>query len=233
MKMEELNNEKSNSSLAKVIQLESESKFDFDSYSEERIWDSFRNGNRNALIYIYNKYFSELLGYGLQFTKDRETVKDCIQNMFIDLFQSYKNLNSSTSIKFYLFRTLRRRLSKTSKSTWFYVKDITYSPTGFKPEQSAEDILINAEEHQQLLRLVEKAIYTLSSRQREIIYYYYYEGFSYTEIASLMNMSKVKSARTLHYRAIESIRQLIEKKYGSFPNSDLSLFFLYLIISYL
>lgn len=230
--MKELNNAKRNSLSAKIIQIDTKNQSNFDAYSEQKIWDSFRNGDQSALIYIYNQFFSELLRYGLQFTKDRETVKDCIQNMFTDLFQSRKNLNSTTSIKFYLFRTLRRRLSKTSKNNWFYAKDITNNPIGFIPEESPEEILINAEKHQQLLKLIKETISTLSSRQREIIYYYYYEGFSYEEIAALMNMSKVKSARTLLYRAIDAIKQHLEKKHGGLSINDLNSILLIFLSDY-
>lgn len=218
-----------NSVDTKVIRLDIKDKLGIESYSEDKIWDAFRSGNQDALIYIYNKYFPELLGYGLQFTKDREGIKDCIQNMFVDLFKNRKNLNSTTSIKFYLYRALRRRLSLSIKDSWFYSKDITHNPIGFVSEQSTEDILIKEEKYRSLVNSIENVISKLSPRQREIIYYYYYEGFSYEEIASLMNMTKVKSARTLLYRAIDAIRQHIEQKQGGLSQNGINIIIMALI----
>ncbi|MCK5371360.1 MAG: sigma-70 family RNA polymerase sigma factor, partial [Cyclobacteriaceae bacterium] len=46
-----------------------------------------------------------------------------------------------------------------------------------------------------------------TTRQKEAVIYFYYEGMSYQEIADIMGLQKVKSARKLIYRAIEALRK--------------------------
>ena len=36
---------------------------------------------------LYSKYVQVLFVYGLQFTSDRELVKDCIQDVFVKLYE--------------------------------------------------------------------------------------------------------------------------------------------------
>jgi hypothetical protein len=52
----------------------------FQSMSESDLWDLFKNGDTEVFNFIYVKYFPILINYGHQFTKDRELVKDVIQD---------------------------------------------------------------------------------------------------------------------------------------------------------
>ena len=47
----------------------------------------------------------------------------------------------------------------------------------------------------------------LTLRQKEAVLYFYYEGMSYKEIADIMDLQKVKSARKLIYRSIDTLRK--------------------------
>ncbi|NJM26145.1 MAG: hypothetical protein HC859_12305 [Bacteroidia bacterium] len=53
--------------------------------SNEEIWDRFRNGDESMFQYIYSIYFDKLYNYGFQFTRNKELIEDCIQELFIEL----------------------------------------------------------------------------------------------------------------------------------------------------
>src|SRR5690606_36156630 len=75
---------------------------------EAAIWEAFKKGNESAFIYIYETYFDQLFVYGKQFTRDEDIVKDAIQDLFITLRKSRAGLGSTDSIKFYLYKSLKR-----------------------------------------------------------------------------------------------------------------------------
>ena len=50
------------------------------------MWAEFIGGSKTAFDFLYDKYFSLLYGYGMQFCTDKSLIKDCIQDLFIELW---------------------------------------------------------------------------------------------------------------------------------------------------
>ncbi|MEN7548062.1 sigma-70 family RNA polymerase sigma factor [Rapidithrix thailandica] len=172
------------------------------------IWKEFRAGSEMAFNYIYKHYFTILYQYGHQFTKDSELVKDAIQELFIELRRNRQNLGPTSSIKFYLYRSLRRKIVRAlSKKNRFIFSGHLESTYDFEIALSPEVMMINRQSTAENKKQLEAAFNKLTKRQKEALLYYYYEGLSYEEIASVMNLSKVKYARTLIYRSIDKLKQ--------------------------
>jgi RNA polymerase sigma factor (sigma-70 family) len=184
------------------------------------IWMEFKKGRRSALIYIYTKYFVILYNYALRFNPDREDVKDYIQDLFIYLYKNRESINETDSIKFYLFKCLRRRM-KVENDKMFKNQNLVMEDQ-ILFEESPESDFIFHEEVLKSKKILNDAIKTLPQKQQEIVFYYYYQNFSYKEIAGIMGLNQVKSARKLLYRAIESLKSMINF-------SDLFIFIIFLL----
>lgn len=173
---------------------------------EAHLWDKFREGCEKSLIKIYDLNLQLLYKYGLKLTKDEPFVKDCIQELFIDLWRRHKSLGPTTSIKFYLLRSLRRKiyksLSPNSQST---------SLGSYRCEelfdQSFEASLIESQVAEERKSMLLKKVDLLPKRQKEAIFLKYFEELSYEEIASIMSLSK-PSLYILINRSIESLKKL-------------------------
>ncbi len=186
----------------------------FTGMSEQALWDEFRAGNRDALICIYNQYYRQLFKYAYRFTNDRAVVKDCIHDLFLTLQLSKEKLGGTTSIKYYMFRSLRRLLAEQARLSGLRGEGVAAAEHQFAVVASAEAALIQQEADQDQLARLEKAINSLPDRQREAVYYFYYENFSYQEMAGIMGFSSVKSARTLLYRALDTLRDILGEGHG-------------------
>lgn len=172
-------------------------------------WAAFKMGNESAFIYIYETYFDKLFVYGHHFTRDEGIVKDAIQDLFIELRKNRLRLGDTDSIKFYLFKCLKRRIIKES-SHWFYKCEEFSSELSFNFSFSHEQILIDRQLNKEKMANLNKAIQALSPRKREVIYYFYYEGLNYRQIKEIMQLSDIKSARNLLYKAIDFLRENIK-----------------------
>lgn len=177
--------------------------------SEEEVWKKFKSGDETAFVHIYEEYFSTLFNYAHRFTNDREIVKDHIQDMFIDLRKSHKRLSDTTSIKFYLFSSIRRRILRAESKKIFFMNTDDYQNYDFEITLSPEQKLINSQMDEKIREVLIRNISKLSSRQKEAIMHYYFEGFSYEQISKLMGFSKVKYARILVYRAVKKLKESI------------------------
>ncbi|MGF1636319.1 MAG: RNA polymerase sigma factor [Cyclobacteriaceae bacterium] len=186
-----------------------DSDFSFSSYKDNEIWELFRNGDDKAFIYIYSTYFPKLYNYGHHLVQDTEEVKDQIQDLFIYLRKCRQNLGKVHHIRLYLYKALRGRLVgnkiKMKLVSLFETGDLD---KGFEIafEKSPEQQLIENDLSEIKYELINKSLHKLTLRQREAVIYFYYEGLSYREIAQLMNLNQVKTARKLIYRALESMR---------------------------
>jgi DNA-directed RNA polymerase specialized sigma24 family protein len=85
--------------------------------SDLEIWQSFKKGDKIAFAKIYQLHAKSLLNYGvtLRISSNLSVVEDCIQDLFLELWQSRENLADTDAIKFYLFRALKNKLMRTVK----------------------------------------------------------------------------------------------------------------------
>lgn len=172
--------------------------------SDQIIWENFLCGDDEAYTYIYREYSQALYAYGMHFTSDKGLVEDCIQDVFIKIFQNRRHLQSTDNIKLYLFIALKNELFN------IFRKDIKYSQIDslepvFAAEYTIEDEIIENEREQFLNEKMIRMLEVLSPRQKEIIYYRFVEGLSYEEICQIMDMN-YQSTQNLIQRSLKKLR---------------------------
>jgi len=183
----------------------------FGNKSDTEIWEIFKSGDESAFIYIYSKYFKELINYGIQFTADVNLIEDCVQDLFIKLRKSRNKLGViKKSIRLYLLISLRRRIlaNKTlPKKRDQVIKEISQEFEIVLPLEThliQEDILT---ERRKLLKMGMKQ---LTRKQREAIFYIYYKNLSYAEAKEILKINSEKTLRNLLYRALGSMRAVMK-----------------------
>lgn len=187
---------------------------------EKGLWISFAQGSKTALNSIYQRHVELLFNYGCQLCGEPELVKDCIQEVFVAVLRNQPNLGKVVSGRAYLLRSLQREIMRRRKREGVKVSHIP-----FEAVMSEEVRLIEEQFGLEQRQRVNKALQALPTKQREAILLYYYEGLSYEEIAEVMDMALVKSARKLVYKALDSIRHILR------PGSETFIPFLLLIAS--
>ncbi|MCS2890893.1 sigma-70 family RNA polymerase sigma factor [Parabacteroides faecis] len=190
-------------------------------HSDQIIWENFLCGDDEAYTYIYREYSQALYAYGMHFTSDKGLVEDCIQDVFVKIFQNRKHLQSTDNIKLYLFISLKNKLFN------IFRKDIKYSQIDslepvFAAEYTIEDEIIENEKEQFLNEKMIRMLEVLSPRQKEIIYYRFVEGLSYEEICQIMDMN-YQSTQNLIQRSLKKLRT-------TFSRAEMQ-FVLFLLIS--
>ena len=195
------------------------------SKDEAAIWKDFLAGSDEALAHIYRTYASKLSNYGRQIISDADVVNDSIQDLFFELINKREKLGETTSVKNYLYASLRRRLVRSKAKVKKYKAD---DPEGkFNVSFLKDDHTPLDQFSTERIALLEKACNELPERQREAILLLYFEELEYHEVARIMNIGKVRSARALIYRAIESLKTILEP-----IKNEMTLLFPILAISY-
>lgn len=175
------------------------------------LWKRFIEGDDKAFFSIYDQYFDVLYSYGIHFSKDKDLIKDCIHDLFLDLYKYRERLSETDNIHFYLFRSLRRLLYKEQSKRISVLSDNKILLENDIPVMAFEDTIIESETKNGNHRILAEAMTELSERQREGLSLKFEQNFSYKEIADILGIS-VESARTCIYRALKDLRKALKKK---------------------
>ena len=170
------------------------------------LWQAFKKGDVEAYRDLYQIHASYLLNYGLRLHNVINVVEDCVQEVFIDLWQYRQNLADPNDVRFYLMKSLRNRIGKHFRKNQPYISgfdDAIELP--FLIEPSSEQRLIELDIDAELRQRIQFAIKALTPRQKEIIYLRYFNDLSYDHICEMMNIN-YQSARTQHYNALKVLR---------------------------
>ncbi len=169
------------------------------------IWQRFIAGDWDVLIYIYHEYTARLLRFGLQFAP-RELVKDAIQDLFLYLKERKKQPQKIQNIPAYLYKSLYRIIRKKVEYGQRLAVIGEDQVKEWRIVLASEISLINQEHKNEQRKKLQLLLDKLSARQRQALLLYYYEGFTYREIAEIMDLKDKSSVRKLVHRAIDMLR---------------------------
>ncbi|NII26691.1 sigma-70 family RNA polymerase sigma factor [Pseudoflavitalea sp. X16] len=171
-------------------------------------WLAFIQGNRDALGLLFRRHYADLFRYGNKICADTEILEDCIQELFIELWQS-KNAPPSISVKAYLLKAIKYKLLKALHKRSNTRLQATL-PEDIIFEISYETFIIDKQEHAERTSSVLRALEQLSARQKEIIYLKFYQNLSYEEVSDIMNIN-YQVARNLLSQAIKTMKKILQK----------------------
>ncbi|HMG10945.1 MAG TPA: sigma-70 family RNA polymerase sigma factor [Mucilaginibacter sp.] len=171
------------------------------------IWLAFKEGSWEAYTQLYNQNFKLLNNYGYKFTKDVNLIEDAVHDLFIKLWTNRTNLGTPASVKNYLYKALRNIIFRKMQSQSRFTEIEDDYPFSF--EVSFDHVVIANEEERALQNQIKSVIATLPHRQQEIVFLRFYEGFSYPEIADIMEIN-VSSAYKLLYKALTSMENVLK-----------------------
>ena len=176
-----------------------------DHMDDAALWNAFRSGDERAFIAIFDRFTKLLYNYGYKIAGESELVKDTVQELFIELWKNHRQLGPTTSIKYYLFKSLRRKLVrqlvKTQKSL-LAKASLEHVDEAFP---SHEFLLIHEqatlEQRQRVLSMLD----TLTRRQREAVFLRYFEELGYDTIAAIMELNK-QTVYNLINKALDTLK---------------------------
>jgi RNA polymerase sigma factor (sigma-70 family) len=162
-------------------------------------------GDREAFGLLFRRHYSILFQYGNKICKDRTILEDCIQELFIEIWQK-KPDQALHSAKAYLLQALKFKLYKSFRSR----KSFTTidEPQNLFFEMGHDNFMIDQQEDHDKAQKILETINKLPARQKEVIYLRIYKGLSYEEVSEIMQIN-YQVVRNLLYQALKTFRKLI------------------------
>lgn len=175
----------------------------------EVLWDQFRAGNEEAFATLYKEFVNVLYHYCTHFAQDKPLIKDCIHDLFVELWKHRQNIGPTTSVRFYLMASIKRKLVRhlTAEQKISSHDDVQ---NGLLPgcDPSHEARLIHHEEDSHINACLHRALERLPRRQREAVYLRFYENLSNEEISTLMQIN-IQSVYNLIFGALSNLKRSV------------------------
>lgn len=172
---------------------------------DQAVWNAFQNGDRKAFEHIYKKYSKTLVVYGIRIAEEKQIVQDCIQDLFIELWDGRERLSNVDSLKFYLLKSLRYKIIRHFKSRQL---DDLNDPDNYVDGENFEVLKVREENILYQSRKLSAAIALLPKRQREAIHLRYLQEMSNEEVARIMGVN-YQSACKFIYTALKSLKEVM------------------------
>jgi RNA polymerase sigma factor (sigma-70 family) len=168
-----------------------------------------QQNDEQALTAIMHLFYADLYNYGARFTADDGLVRDCIQEVFISLWQRRENVTAILSPKYYLLRAVKNKVLKSlhknkTRADGMYMHGHEYD---FFLEFSVEKFIIEKQVSDEKAAALRRTLERLSKRQQEVIYLKFYQHLDHAQIAELMNISR-QSVYNLIHESILKLRSL-------------------------
>ena len=169
------------------------------------VWIRFRSGNQAAFSEIYEDFIDPLFAYGCKITQDREMVKDCIQDIFIDLQRLQPNLHHPEYIEFYLYKSLKNailhKVKECKRTNCLPMEKMVSFDLQFNIEQDVFEIESDSLRVEKLKQILQ----TLDPQKRELLFLKFNTDLNYVEIGHLLNLNP-DTVKKQVYRTLDHLR---------------------------
>ena len=144
-----------------------------------------QEGDLDAFEALYGKYKNELFRTALAITRDRGVAEELLQDCFLRAYDHIDRVDACSSLRPWLHRIVvnlsynwsaKKRLRLVSFEDVF---DRLLSLPRSSPERAFE--------RQEVMKVVDDAIRSLSMPQRVVVVLFYLQGFSLVEIAHVLD----------------------------------------------
>jgi RNA polymerase sigma factor (sigma-70 family) len=176
--------------------------------TDSQLWQQLKKGSEMALGKLLKKYFNLLQNYGYKFVRNEDFVKDCVQEVFVEIWTRRNTIAQPDSVRAYLLSSVRKKILRESvrqkinqESELIDIEnDLNF--VEFSPELR----IIEEEITQENIRKISKLLNSLPKRQREVIYLRYYQNLERDEIAQIMGINS-QSVSNLLQVGFQTIRE--------------------------
>jgi RNA polymerase sigma-70 factor, ECF subfamily len=157
-------------------------------------------GDQLAFEQVFREHYKPLCAFARQYVKDADKAEDLVQDLFFRLWQDRAKVSVTTSLKSYLFASVRNRclnaLAVTAK----------VRPLNEEHDDRSEAEPTSEEDRAYRLARVQAAIEALPEERGKVFKLSRYEGLKYHEIADRLGIS-AKTVENQMGKALKTLRE--------------------------
>ena len=159
--------------------------------------------DKPAFEQLFRSFFPGLVLFAQKYVPDQDTAKEIAHNVFLNLWEKKEKIDTSSSLKSYLFTSVHNRCLNYIRDQKKFDRDESHFERLDSTEfTDASDLL----EEQELEQRIYDALQALPEKCREVFTLNRFEGLKYTEIAEKLGIS-VKTVESQMSKALKILRE--------------------------
>ena len=167
----------------------------------QHLWILLKQGDSQAFEIIYRQTYPIMYRYALRVSGNSTSADQCIQNVFVRIWERRKRLGEAKNPQAYLLASLRREiLAEKQPMATLQILPETHPSFSYSPQ----DLKLQQEEADLCRETISCALNKLPVRQREAIYLRFYEELSVQEVAEVMEV-RCQSVQNFVYRGLQAL----------------------------
>lgn len=173
---------------------------------DKKLTAGIKNNEACSFEFLFEKYHRQLFVLALRYVKDEQLAEDAIQDLFLKVWQKRDQLDSSRSIKGFLFTTLKNHVLNMVRNRKRRILNTIEAGTR-KPacvRNTEHEILWNEYQH-----LLEQGLEQLPSGKREVFRLRRVHGFTNQEVAAKLQISAA-TVKSQLYKATQFLRGFLK-----------------------
>jgi RNA polymerase sigma-70 factor, ECF subfamily len=172
------------------------------------LFSRIKSGDEHALRDLFKKYYASLCTFAYVFIKNKEQAEELVADVFIKIWEKREKIEIASSLKAYLYvATKNQALANLQKSNIFFQQIDQLPPHLAINYITPEDTFTSGEFFRDLSSIID----TLPAQCRIIFIMHKIDGFSYREIADILQIS-VKTVENQMGKALKFVREELLKK---------------------
>ncbi len=156
---------------------------------------------------LFKAHYPAMVLYAHKFVGDTDTARDIAQQVFVNIYEKRKELQIRSSMKSYLFQSVRNTALNRLKQQRVWEKHEEHLSKESTAVELVSQTVEFSELRQSLIRLIEE----LPPRCRDIFKMNRFEGKKNREIAEELNIS-IRTVETQISKALKFIREKLPKE---------------------
>jgi RNA polymerase sigma-70 factor (ECF subfamily) len=174
------------------------------------LFGKIKSGDVASFEQLFKKFYPELCFYATRLVKNSDVAEEIVQDFFVKLWEKKHTLDINTSLKNYLYRSVKNLCLNFVEHNKVKNKFKKYTLSNSLHSEQTEFDFLEIDLYEKL----EDAIYSLPEKRQKIFRLNREEGLKYREIAEKLNLS-IKTVETQMGLAFKYLREKL-KHYNFF-----------------
>ena len=169
--------------------------------------EQLKSGSNTAFERLFLAHYDGLVGYATKYLEDHDQAEEVVQDLFYGLWQKRENLNITSSLASYLFRSARNACLNHLKHLKVRQQ---YQEHGKREREEEEMQFSDSMETLELAQKIEEVVEQLPEARKKIFKMNRYEGLKYREIAEKLDLS-MKTVEGQMSKALSFLRENLKE----------------------
>jgi RNA polymerase sigma-70 factor (ECF subfamily) len=188
---------------------------------DQKLVNSFREGNLNAYVELVDKYTQKVHNLAFRISRNEEDTEEIIQDVFVTVYQKIDKFEGKAAFSSWLYRiTANTAFMKLRKRKQHQVVSIEDAIEGGTDTiiPSADDTNIMGLTHE-VREYIEKALDYLPAEYRAIFVLRDVDGMSNQDVAEILGIT-VPAVKSRLHRSRLMLRKKLQRFYSDYTNQD-------------